>query len=261
MLEKCLLSIQNQHIEIETFEVIISDDGENAKKLQTQFPNFVFVKGPQKGPAANRNNGVKFAKGEWLVFIDDDVIADPHLLQNFYHSVKNSEDSSAFEGAILPERPYNPATEDCPVNEAGGRFWSANIVIQRKLFTRIDGFDERYPFAALEDQDIYFRLLQETKIPFIKSAFVTHPIREKYFLRQIKFATKIYPIWLYHARKHRVRLIFKFDRDILISHIRFYTLNSFKYLFRFDLKNSVLMFFNLVWGGFYLLFSINQNQD
>ena len=76
LLAKCLelLNPANQTIK-EVYEVIVTDDSKNnvAKALiEDIFTWAKWVEGPKRGPAANRNNGAKDAKGDWLIFIDDD---------------------------------------------------------------------------------------------------------------------------------------------------------------------------------------------
>src|SRR5260221_10177556 len=94
LLGKCLEKLQYgiQNLSMDEYEVIVSDDGiGNAAKefIATSFPWAKWVEGPKRGPAANRNNGAKHAEGEWLVFVDDDVIPDNLLLQNYLKSINN----------------------------------------------------------------------------------------------------------------------------------------------------------------------------
>lgn len=61
-------------------EVIVSDDGKDTQTkqlIENGFPDFIYTKGPMRGPAANRNNGVRSSRGKWVVFTDDDCL--PHL--------------------------------------------------------------------------------------------------------------------------------------------------------------------------------------
>ena len=67
-----------------------SDDGTAAavRRLRPRFPLMV-VEQANAGPAAARNRGVREASGQIVVFLDDDMDADPHLLaehDRFHHS-------------------------------------------------------------------------------------------------------------------------------------------------------------------------------
>src|SRR5580692_11754168 len=72
-----------QTLSSDQYEVIVSDDGKQVRAeelIQQKFPWVKYVRGPQVGPAANRNTGAKIASGEWLVFTDDDCVLDANWL-------------------------------------------------------------------------------------------------------------------------------------------------------------------------------------
>ena len=65
MLAKCLdrLGFGTQSLAANQYEVIVSDDGSTVtaeEMIQAQYPWAKWVKGPGKGPAANRNNGAVY---------------------------------------------------------------------------------------------------------------------------------------------------------------------------------------------------------
>jgi GT2 family glycosyltransferase len=50
------------------------------------------------------------------------------------------------------------------------------MMIQKKLFESLDGFDENFPFPHMEDVDLRERVrLKNEKILFVKDAVVDHP--------------------------------------------------------------------------------------
>ena len=159
--------------------------------------------GPKKGPAANRNAASKHAKGSWLLFLDDDCLTDEKWLETIILNINESSNLiRAFEGSVHADRQYNSDLGYCPVNYSGGCFWSANIAIKTELFLKIGGFDENYPIAANEDQDIYLRLLNETSIPFLPKWIVYHPIIKRTFIEDLKRVSKVQASWTYHVSKH-----------------------------------------------------------
>ena len=201
LLSKCLdcLGADIQSISSEQYEVIVTDDGLETTALNMIKENYPWVKwyaGPHKGPAANRNNGSKYARGEWLVFTDDDCLPDPQWLLAYYDGIKNNPDCKVLEGRTYVNRPRRSLAEVAPANETGGYLWSCNFAIGKKLFEELDGFDQRFPYAAMEDIDLRFRLAQKKRhFVFLKNASLLHHW-DKHGgwkkLKQHQFSTFIY---------------------------------------------------------------------
>lgn len=222
LLALCLQRLQPgaQSLEANLYEVIVTDDAADPATqhlLLTQFPWAKYTAGPQRGPAANRNRGAALATGQWLVFTDDDCLPDAHWLQAYNEAIAAHPSCRAFEGTILPDdwALLKKDMAECPVNTEGGCFWSANIMVQKKLFGEIGGFDEQFTIAAQEDQDLQWRLQQKSNIIFIKLAKVIHPVRFRKLgdsLDKINLRIKNF---LYYAAKHKQTLGYKDTHDII----------------------------------------------
>ena len=159
-----------------------------------------YTRGPQNGPAANRNNGAAFANGNWLIFTDDDCLPDKGWLEAYANAIEQYPESKAIEGAILPDdwELLKRDMAECPVNTDGGCFWSANIAIGKTFFERLGGFDSSFKLAAHEDKELYERILKIETVLFIKNAFVIHPVR---FI-SLRSKLKMIPVRLKNWRKY-----------------------------------------------------------
>jgi GT2 family glycosyltransferase len=135
------------------------------------------------------------------VFTDDDCLPDSEWLYNYYLATRRYS-SGAFEGCIKPLGDLNQDMVECPVNLDGRNFWSANIMINNALFREVDGFDENYPYAANEDEDLFFRLKPKTDIPFINDAIVVHPVRVLSIGQFLNRIPKVLRSWAYHVVKN-----------------------------------------------------------
>jgi glycosyltransferase involved in cell wall biosynthesis len=81
-LEKCLLSLENQDIPHDEFEIICVNDGSSdnstgvIKRFQEKFNNVILIDQNNQGVSRARNNGIDKACGKYLLFVDADDFID-----------------------------------------------------------------------------------------------------------------------------------------------------------------------------------------
>lgn len=181
LLRKCLINLRKENQSYkEDFEVIVSDDSRDNKAkdlILQEFPWVTWIEGPKVGPAANRNNGAKLASGEWLVFTDDDCLPQSNWLLSYENAIQLNISSRVFEGKTIADRERLRFDEIAPINLTGNNLWSCNFTIIKSLFIQLNGFDEGFPYAAMEDVDFQCRVIIETDIIFIPDALIVHPWR------------------------------------------------------------------------------------
>jgi GT2 family glycosyltransferase len=181
-LKNCLRQILpyvNQHPEC---MIVVSDDGEasNTKaELLADFPGVQVIQGPRRGPAANRNWGAANSSGHLLIFLDDDCTPDSNVIPEYQRAARSHPECGVFEGRITAIGKANSFGDVAPANETGGYLWSCNFAIRRELFTGIGGFDERFPFPAMEDVDLRFRVAGKSPIRFLPEARVSHAFERR----------------------------------------------------------------------------------
>ncbi len=117
-----------------------------------------FRNNPSGGGAAPRNVGMRAARGEILLNIDDDVRPDPDLVlrhAQFHLSHPDARDAAVGE-AYVPESIRNDPVSlfhEYPYDEMRGRdvvgydyFWSCNVSVKRDFMLEHGMFDERFLF-------------------------------------------------------------------------------------------------------------------
>lgn len=64
--------------------------------------NYRYVVETQQGLSFARNRGIAEAKGEWLVFLDDDAMVEPDYIANLQNHLAQHTEAGAFGGQIEP---------------------------------------------------------------------------------------------------------------------------------------------------------------
>jgi GT2 family glycosyltransferase len=180
-------------------EVIVSDDSRTDrthKLIREQFPSVKWVRGPQRGPAANRNFGASQASGDLIAFIDDDCIPSDLWVE---HLKRALVETKLIEGkTICPDKTNHPL-EEIVENLSGGLLWSCNFGIHRDLFYQLGGFDEDFLDAGGEDLEFAWRVRRSSvRVLFAPEAVVYHPARRLTLRR-----------WFYRVFQDRWHLLYR----------------------------------------------------
>ena len=160
-------------------EIIVSDDSDTdltRQLISKEFPPVRWIRGPRRGPAANRNFAASSASGDQLAFIDDDCIPGKQWVTNV-RSVLSA--NVLVEGRTICPDKTGGMFEEAVENLSGGLLWSCNLGIRRNLFLELGGFDDDFAEAGGEDLEFAWRV-KEHGIPirFAPEAVVYHPARQ-----------------------------------------------------------------------------------
>jgi glycosyltransferase involved in cell wall biosynthesis len=149
----CLQSIQHQCYEQGQLETIVVDNHSTDRTLEIsrQYTEKIFTKGPER--SAQRNYGMlRVARGEYVMFVDADMILSPTLIVRCIETIK----SGTYSALHIPEivlggrflsrvRRFERSFYDGTVID-GARFF------KKKVLELVDGFDET--MSGPEDWDI-----------------------------------------------------------------------------------------------------------
>lgn len=209
---KCIATIY-YHLELsDDIEIIVSNDSLEQtinKFINNKYPKVSVINGPRKGPAANRNYAAKQAKGDWLIFLDDDCLPQQNWLLSYELAIKKNT-GLVLEGKTIANKSKTRYDEVAPINITGGKLWSCNFAIQKKLFFSLNGFDENYPFSTMEDIDFKERLKLITQFQFIENSLVIHPWRRRVAFKNFKLRIQSQR---YFAKKFNQKNTFQFKQQ------------------------------------------------
>jgi glycosyltransferase involved in cell wall biosynthesis len=119
-LERCILSLSKQDLPHENYEIICINDGspdhsrETVEILQKSISNIILIDQENQGVSRARNNGIKRAEGEYLLFVDPDDYVDPNSFNSILRAASSKEAEVVFlgytvsdENGIVRRKVYN----------------------------------------------------------------------------------------------------------------------------------------------------------
>ena len=172
LLEKCLNSLFK--IDYDNFEVILVDNNstdESVDFIIKNYPSITPIKlDSNKGFAEPNNIGSKSAKGEYLLFLNNDTVVTPNFISEMIKVIENNDQIGICQSLLL--KPNNTVDSSGDFIDGLGVVFSskkipnniekissakgASLLIRKKLFSDLGGFDKKF-FATFEDVDLGWR--------------------------------------------------------------------------------------------------------
>ena len=180
VLSRTLPTIFHQDIPADKYEVVVVVDGSTdgtaamLRGLETRCTLRV-IEQANRGQAAARNAGLQAARGEIVLFLDDDILCSPSLLRDHLAS-RDGVEALCVYGPVVPAaendlpssrarlkrsrsdevRRHAPQT-DPPLPDGEDAWATPNLSAPRSLLLAAGGYDERYG-RSREDLDLVLRL-------------------------------------------------------------------------------------------------------
>ncbi len=219
---RLLADLAAQDLPSEAFDVCVVDDGSaepaEAGLMGKPMPaRCRIVRQTNGGAARARQAGADLARGDLLVFLDDDMRVDDTFLRAHVAAHKGSEGErvvlghlradAALESMPIFERFYAVMLDRMKDRAAGGTqprgedIYTGNLSVARALFERVGGFDLN--FGLIEDAELGVRLAKAgAAFVFSAEAYAVHASDHTSEDRWLARSAKDGQYWTRLARKH-----------------------------------------------------------
>lgn len=179
LLRRCLRHLLDQTVPPTSYEIVVVDDASSQPVRPTlesdftqQDPAVRWVRIERNSPALARNAGIEAARGQVILFINDDVLALPSMVEEH----RRIHESGTPLVAGLCRLETDPALQDSAFSRfwdpfgfshlKGDQvldchyFWTNNISVRRELLLEQGGFDTEFRVPHHEDVELGYRLEQ-----------------------------------------------------------------------------------------------------
>jgi glycosyltransferase involved in cell wall biosynthesis len=176
-LRQVITALEQQTYPLDAYEVIVISDGstdgtEAYLEALSSTMRLRWFSQANRGPAAARNAGIQKAGGEFIVFIDDDVVPEPQLLGEHARSHQEACQDVVVLGPLLTPEGFEMSPwirweqemlmkgyrallrGDWPASAR--QFYTGNASLRRSHLLAVGGFDEGLRRA--EDVELAYRL-------------------------------------------------------------------------------------------------------
>lgn len=236
-IEKCLDTLKKQILK--EIEIILVDDGSKdgsskiAKKFAKEDKRFIYFKKKNGGLSDARNYGMKYARGEYLAFLDSDDYVDLDMYEKMYLLAKE-KDADVVETDFIWEYPNKSIIDISKVTSMSRIIVDIRVVAWNKLYRRSLIEELGVTFSKglrYEDVDWCYKI-----IPYVEKVYSVHDTYVHYIQRPNSIA---------NTQNARVREIYQ----ILENAIKYYEEKKIIGRYKNQLEYSVM---RIVFGSSFL---------
>jgi exopolysaccharide biosynthesis polyprenyl glycosylphosphotransferase len=224
ILPQCIRAVLDQTYPADRYELIVIDDGSAdgtpavLAACESADPRVRFASQRNRGPAAARNHGADLARGEILVFTDDDCVPERTWLAEMVRPFLSSpEPIAGVKGAYKTRQgelvaQFVQAEFESRYRKLGRSAYidfvdTYSAAFRRDVFLQLGGFDTSFPKANNEDVEFSYRMEKRGhRMVFNPAAVVYHRHPDTLFrYMKTKFGRAFWRMVVYQSFPEKMR--------------------------------------------------------
>lgn len=103
---KIIQKLKNQSFPFKKIEILVCDSNSDGNKvtkdfiIKNSYKNIKYINSKKNHQAFKRNLGAKYAKGKFIIFLDDDCFPTKNFLSNYHKKFLQTEDKTIYCGDV-----------------------------------------------------------------------------------------------------------------------------------------------------------------
>ena len=225
-LKTCLCRLSEQLIGYSNYEIIVVDDGGGLDGFDEKAD---FLKGinvklfhqEHKGPAGARNFGISVARGEIILFLDDDNVPQDDWFKETVRAWGNLTEIDGMGGYVMGGKSaniysrlnadfFNWYLDQSTSGNYCNFLATCNAGYRKSMLQKVGGFDENFKNAAGEDRDINIKILNSGgKLKLDRKILVHYAASEgfgKFIKRHLRYGYAVHQMQVKYPDSTRLPL-------------------------------------------------------
>lgn len=173
-IKQCIESLIDQDFD-GRYEILVVDNGstDNSLEIVKRYPSVKLLFESKKGPAAARNKGISYAKGELIAFTDSDCEVEKNWLEKFFKYIEDNPEIAAIGGGVVNPYPRDIIAIASEITDFGEQVSSDknylrytyavptnNICYRREILEEVGYFDEDFELTGGEDISLNWKIIK-----------------------------------------------------------------------------------------------------
>ena len=183
-IENCIKSIVYQTYKYIEIIVIDNNSTDKTKEIAGKYTHLVYNKGPER--SAQRNYGVRVSKGEYILYLDADMILAPFVVESCVNEIKiDAEVVGLYIKEVILGKGLWSKVRRFERSFYDGTPIDAVRFVKKKIFLETNGFDES--LSGPEDWDFNRRISILGKLKLVDGYRVNYnSVKTDLFPEEIK---------------------------------------------------------------------------